>query len=267
VLQESANCKLELKFAQQSGVPIVPVMLQADWRASDWLGIITAGALWTPLFNDLRVGVAGKVLWVQQHFALEGCYWGCSPAIDLSLVSLFVIQMALTLRRSFPYRCHRGFCHNAVGIVAQIAKSTVPSSLPYTTDDESGHSSTEDDVEFSVEEMRDELDRLMAALKLARTENAAVGGANAHDRRLMEAVQMKPTFSAVGFSGQCTLPASVPPLPGGLRVTAEMKELLTALLSTTSDPQVGFCGMGTVLRSLLIESLISSMRLIILLLA
>jgi hypothetical protein len=38
--QESANCKLELKFAQQSGVPIVPVMVQAEWRASDWLGAV-----------------------------------------------------------------------------------------------------------------------------------------------------------------------------------------------------------------------------------
>lgn len=28
--QDSANCKLELKFAQQSGVPIIPVMMQAN---------------------------------------------------------------------------------------------------------------------------------------------------------------------------------------------------------------------------------------------
>lgn len=41
--QDSTNCKLELKFAQQSGVAIIPVMLNDNWRASDWLGIITAG--------------------------------------------------------------------------------------------------------------------------------------------------------------------------------------------------------------------------------
>ena len=40
--QNSANCKLELKFAQQSGVAIVPVMMVPDYRSSGWLGIITA---------------------------------------------------------------------------------------------------------------------------------------------------------------------------------------------------------------------------------
>jgi hypothetical protein len=48
--QQSQNCKLEATFARQSGIPIVPVMLEKDWKASDWLGIITAGALWVPLF-------------------------------------------------------------------------------------------------------------------------------------------------------------------------------------------------------------------------
>ena len=49
--QESENCQLELKFAKQSGLPFVPVMLSDDpkWKASGWLGIVTAGALWTPL--------------------------------------------------------------------------------------------------------------------------------------------------------------------------------------------------------------------------
>ena len=41
--QDSANCKLELKFAQQSGVPVLPVMMAADYTPSGWLGIITAG--------------------------------------------------------------------------------------------------------------------------------------------------------------------------------------------------------------------------------
>ena len=50
--QDSANCALELKFAQQSGVPIVPVMMEApdssgqSWQAGSWLGVITAGSLW-----------------------------------------------------------------------------------------------------------------------------------------------------------------------------------------------------------------------------
>ena len=53
--QNSENCRLELKFAKQSGVPIVPVMLEDPangWRATGWLGILTAGALWTPLHDD-----------------------------------------------------------------------------------------------------------------------------------------------------------------------------------------------------------------------
>ena len=52
--QMSENCKLELKFAKQIGVPIVPVIVgNTDWRPSDWLGIITAGALWVSLDDEI----------------------------------------------------------------------------------------------------------------------------------------------------------------------------------------------------------------------
>jgi len=51
--QNSDNCKLELKFAKQTGIPIVPIMLASnEWRATGWLGILTAGSLWTPLALD-----------------------------------------------------------------------------------------------------------------------------------------------------------------------------------------------------------------------
>jgi hypothetical protein len=55
--QDSDNCALELKFAKQSGVPIVPVMMEGPdesgrpWKAGNWLGIITAGMLWSPLHD------------------------------------------------------------------------------------------------------------------------------------------------------------------------------------------------------------------------
>jgi hypothetical protein len=50
--QESSNCMLEAKFAKQSGVEIVPVVMQGGgWTASGWLGLLTAGALWTPLHD------------------------------------------------------------------------------------------------------------------------------------------------------------------------------------------------------------------------
>lgn len=55
--QVSANCKLELKFAQQSGVLIVPAMMNSDWKAAGWLGLVTAGMLWTPFFNGVEAGV------------------------------------------------------------------------------------------------------------------------------------------------------------------------------------------------------------------
>ena len=39
--QDSENCRLELKFAKQSGVPVIPIMLEdpaSGWRATGWLG-------------------------------------------------------------------------------------------------------------------------------------------------------------------------------------------------------------------------------------
>jgi len=50
--QESKNCKKELNYADSKNVDIVPVMTQKDWKASAWLGIITAGLLWI----DFRPG-------------------------------------------------------------------------------------------------------------------------------------------------------------------------------------------------------------------
>eukprot|EP01047_Picozoa_sp_COSAG01_P050640 COSAG01_NODE_5138_length_4460_cov_2.442559_3_plen_533_part_00 len=60
--QTSENCALELKRAKKCGVPIVPVMMQGGgWSSSGWLGLITAGTLWTPLYDKaaLQAGVQG----------------------------------------------------------------------------------------------------------------------------------------------------------------------------------------------------------------
>eukprot|EP01043_Picozoa_sp_COSAG02_P019540 COSAG02_NODE_945_length_15722_cov_74.792357_10_plen_169_part_00 len=43
---------LELKFAAQTGVPIVPVMIQENFKSSGWLGILSAGLLWTRLWDS-----------------------------------------------------------------------------------------------------------------------------------------------------------------------------------------------------------------------
>ena len=55
--EKSENCRLELQFAKQLGVPIVPVLMQAGYQASGWLGIVTAGSLWVPLFEAAAVPV------------------------------------------------------------------------------------------------------------------------------------------------------------------------------------------------------------------
>jgi hypothetical protein len=65
--QDSSNCKLELKFAQQ-GVPMIPVMMQPDFTAKGWLGILTAGSIWTPMHEPSTVmgGVGKLVVQVRQ---------------------------------------------------------------------------------------------------------------------------------------------------------------------------------------------------------
>ena len=75
---------------------------------------------------------------------------------------------------------------------------------------------------FSYEERREELERL-------RDQDSASSTA------------------AAGRDGTlCVLPAIVPGQPHGLWVTPEMQSVLDAVLSETSLPQIGFCGMGGV---------------------
>jgi hypothetical protein len=72
--QDSENCKLELKFAKQSGVPIVPVMAEKTrgWRPSGWLGIVVAGALWTPLGDESEMEGSIRSLVDQIRGAVPG---------------------------------------------------------------------------------------------------------------------------------------------------------------------------------------------------
>lgn len=44
--QESQNCKRELSYAFDQNVPVVPVMTTRNWKAKEWLGLLTAGMLW-----------------------------------------------------------------------------------------------------------------------------------------------------------------------------------------------------------------------------
>ena len=51
-------------------------------------------------------------------------------------------------------------------------------------------------------------------------------------------------LSGANQAGPCRLPAGVPQLPSGLRVSPEMQQLSEKLLSATTGPRVGFHGMG-----------------------
>eukprot|EP01047_Picozoa_sp_COSAG01_P042920 COSAG01_NODE_3777_length_5704_cov_34.622658_2_plen_714_part_00 len=70
--QASENCSLELKFAKQIGVPIVPVMMQGGgWTPRGWLGLLTAGTLWTPLHDQAKLAQNVEGLVQQMKLALE----------------------------------------------------------------------------------------------------------------------------------------------------------------------------------------------------
>ena len=155
--REACISALELKFAQQTGVPLVPVMVQSNYSASGWLGILTAGALWTPLFD---------------------------PAAFEEGVELLVRQI-----------------HKAVG--------------------DSAHEEEEEQQPFSIEDVKGELERMRAADSVPASGHGA---------------------SAASAAG-ARLPAVVPGLPLGLRVTTEMKQLLSYLVNSDAT-RVGFCGMG-----------------------
>ena len=72
-------------------------------------------------------------------------------------------------------------------------------------------------ADFSSEDVREELERLRK--------------------------DEQPVAVSTDAGGMCALPAQVPGLPAGLRITTEMKQLLSALL-TSSNSRIGFCGMG-----------------------
>eukprot|EP01052_Picozoa_sp_SAG31_P041020 SAG31_NODE_6102_length_2171_cov_1.590251_1_plen_242_part_10 len=71
--QDSTNCKLELKFARQSGITILPVMLQGGgWRPTGWLGIVVAGAIWQTLEDhDFEQGITGLVAQIKSTVPME----------------------------------------------------------------------------------------------------------------------------------------------------------------------------------------------------
>lgn len=95
-----------------------------------------------------------------------------------------------------------------------------------------------EDGDFSIDEMRGELGRLAANLG----DSNAAAGSSARATDLGSSVGSSSGFSSM----RCALPAGVPALPQQIRVTTEMKQLLTNVLTfdQSVSHQQGFCGMG-----------------------
>jgi len=47
--QMSANCRLELEYAHQLNKPFVPLLMESEWKASGWLGLILGSKLYIDL--------------------------------------------------------------------------------------------------------------------------------------------------------------------------------------------------------------------------
>eukprot|EP01047_Picozoa_sp_COSAG01_P093455 COSAG01_NODE_24585_length_773_cov_84.762611_1_plen_88_part_10 len=65
----------QLKFARQTGVPIVALMCENpdSWTAGGWLGILTAGALWTPMWSDAQASDENvQAIITQIRYAVQG---------------------------------------------------------------------------------------------------------------------------------------------------------------------------------------------------
>ena len=140
----------------------MPVMMAPEYRASGWLGLLTAGSLWTPMHDKA------------------------------------------TLEQSVD------------GLVRQIKLAVAPDSEEMI---EVEHE--EERLDFSVKDLRDELDRLKSEQQPAVS-----------------------NMTALKAAGQpAKVPAVVPRLPDGCLVSSSMEELLEQLTTGTSS-RVGFLGMG-----------------------
>merc|ERR1712003_442267 len=49
--KESYNCRLEAEYACQMKKQIIPVMMQENYKANGWLGIMLGTKLWYPLWK------------------------------------------------------------------------------------------------------------------------------------------------------------------------------------------------------------------------
>jgi tetratricopeptide (TPR) repeat protein len=201
--QLSENCKLELKFACQTGIPIVPVMLEDDraegWRPSEWLGVITAGALWTPLSADSGFDQSITNLIVQLQAGIGSTF------TDMSLSSTDQkFQEEFQEEEGGAHEKEKASMSSATVIPAEYVVATVVA----------------DDDMFTMDEMREELERL-------RAESHQSG-----------------THLTRGAGEECALPAMLPEARDGLVVSDSMHKLVDTVISVTSKRCCGFWGSG-----------------------
>jgi hypothetical protein len=150
----------------------VPVKLEEGWQPSDWLGVITAGALWTKL--------------VESDF-------------DQGIMNLI------------------GQVHASVACAPQHTPSTDGHPEADCEEDERSENL------FSVDEMRDELERLRA-----------------------DSQKSVDHFTNATVGGECALPAMVPEPLDSLVVSDSMQKLVDTIISSASKRRVGFWGSGGV---------------------
>src|SRR4051812_40356721 len=50
--KESSNCRAEAEYSFQRKVPIVPVMVESNYRPDGWLGFLLGSKLWYSAWDD-----------------------------------------------------------------------------------------------------------------------------------------------------------------------------------------------------------------------
>jgi hypothetical protein len=150
--------------------------MEAGWSASDWLGVITAGSLWTPLIDERDFDENIRQLMAQIQSAVGTANDADDESFSTDQDELFHAYRATT---------------------EPAAKQL-----------------------FSLEEMRQELERLRADSEKAGAHLATVAGE------------------------ECSLPAAIPEMRDGLVVSNAMHTLVDTVASITSKRFVGFWGTG-----------------------
>lgn len=190
----SENCTLELKFGRQMGKPIVPVLMQDGWKATGWLGILTAGA------------VRQRVLrfhWLSRVFHCLSLRFNCpdrapclqlwTPIFDMPMVrenvDKLISQLALTVEED-------GGMPQWAGVGGDTGQRGV------------GEVEVAVEEEESLTETKHELQRFLRREQPVSVAAAATAAATA----------------------EATLPAEVPEPPPFMMVTPDMDEAKALLM-------------------------------------